>query len=115
MSPTPCLAALTHYFQMLLSSSSFKFSYLQVAPSMRLVAPTGIIVLANSAKPNDDIKLGGSVDLLESRDQDRLDGQAEAISVRANKVKCCVLGSQSPTAEQQAGAEGQRQRAWGCW
>lgn len=76
MSPTPCLVALAHYFQMLLCSSSFKFSYLQAAPSMRLVAPTGITVLENSAKSSDGIRLGGSADLLEQkallRDQDRL-------------------------------------------
>lgn len=43
---------------------------------MRLVAPTGITVLANSAKSSDGIRLGGSADLLEQkallRDQDRL-------------------------------------------
>lgn len=66
MSPAPCPVALAHYFQTLLSNSSFKFPYLQFAPSMRPVAPTGIIILANSAKSNGDTRLDGSVDLLES-------------------------------------------------
>lgn len=114
MSPTPCPVALAHYFQTLLSSSFFKFPYLQAPPSMRSAVPTGIIVLANSAKSNGDTKLAGSVDLLESRrlccgmDQDRLDGWAEAISVRVNKAKCWVLSlsHNHPLAEQQPGAEG---------